>query len=258
MHVAGRHPQPDSDSSGGSSSRPGDGHFWPILPVWPYMYRCTRSRVHNKSVRCTAVIVMMDISFSSVFALCQYAYPLLKSGGRGKILTIGSEYSLHGAARMVNYASSKHAVIGMTKSLAVGWAKDNIQVNCVIPGFDSHRPGGTCHRSRAHRKRYQSQDTQPARLRAAGGYGWPDDPPGVQGLRLRHGQIHSCRRRFRHLDSASSGPVGLPSRQGYKLSSSQAPSSHLSKKKDSSVVVAVSHTASPLHSPPAKSLASPR
>jgi NAD(P)-dependent dehydrogenase (short-subunit alcohol dehydrogenase family) len=135
MHVAGRHPQPDSDSSGGSSSRPRDGQFWPILPVWPYMYRCTRSRVHNKSVRCTAVIVMMDISFSSVFALCQYAYPLLKSGGRGKILTIGSEYSLHGAARMVNYASSKHAVIGMTKSLAVGWAKDNIQVNCVIPGW---------------------------------------------------------------------------------------------------------------------------
>ena len=78
---------------------------------------------------------VMDVNFNSVFYLCQYAYPLLKANGGGKILTIGSEYSLHGSMRGINYASAKHAIVGLTKSLAVSWAKDKIQVNCVIPGW---------------------------------------------------------------------------------------------------------------------------
>ena len=76
---------------------------------------------------------VMDVNFNSVFALCQLAHPLLKRGGRGKILTIGSEYSIYGSRNTVGYSSSKHAILGLTKSLAIGWAKDRIQVNCVIP-----------------------------------------------------------------------------------------------------------------------------
>ena len=78
---------------------------------------------------------VMDVNFMAVFALCQVAHPLLKRGGRGKVLTIGSEYSIYGSKNTIGYSSSKHAILGLTKSLAIGWAKDHIQVNCVIPGW---------------------------------------------------------------------------------------------------------------------------
>ena len=71
---------------------------------------------------------VMDVNFMSVFALCQVAHPLLKKGGRGKILTIGSEYSIYGSANTIGYSSSKHAILGLTKSLAISWARDHIQV----------------------------------------------------------------------------------------------------------------------------------
>lgn len=83
----------------------------------------------------------MNTNFRSVFLLCQMAFPLLKdSTFGGKIITIGSEYSIHGSPKGANYASAKHAIVGMTKSLAVGWAKYNIQVNCLIPGVYIQTP----------------------------------------------------------------------------------------------------------------------
>jgi 2-deoxy-D-gluconate 3-dehydrogenase len=80
----------------------------------------------------------MNLNFRSVFLLCQLAYPLLKASGHGKIITIGSMYALHGgSANGIGYACSKHAIIGLTRSLATNWANDHIQVNSLLPGWIS-------------------------------------------------------------------------------------------------------------------------
>jgi 2-deoxy-D-gluconate 3-dehydrogenase len=59
---------------------------------------------------------------------------MLKQGG-GKIVNIGSMMSIFGAAFSSPYASSKGGIVQLTKSLASAWAKDNIQVNAVLPGW---------------------------------------------------------------------------------------------------------------------------
>merc|ERR1712232_1384218 len=79
----------------------------------------------------------MALNFTSVYRLCQLSYPLFLDRGGGKIITVGSTYSYNGAHTTagLNYSVSKHAILGLTRSLATAWANDNIQVNCLIPGW---------------------------------------------------------------------------------------------------------------------------
>lgn len=78
---------------------------------------------------------VMNINLRSVFQCCRAAFPLLKESGRGRIITIGSMYSLYGSAMSVGYSASKGAIVQLTKSLAVSWAKFNINTNCILPGW---------------------------------------------------------------------------------------------------------------------------
>lgn len=78
---------------------------------------------------------VLDTNLKACFQFAQAVFPSFKERGRGKVINIGSEYSLFGSARVLPYSASKGGVIQMTKSLAVAWAPDNVQVNCIIPGW---------------------------------------------------------------------------------------------------------------------------
>jgi len=59
----------------------------------------------------------------------------MKREGGGKIVNFGSMTSIFGAGFAPAYATSKGGIVQLTKSLALAWAKDNIQVNAILPGW---------------------------------------------------------------------------------------------------------------------------
>jgi len=78
---------------------------------------------------------VLDTNLTSAFLCSRSAYPHMKSAGGGKIINIGSMLSIFGAAFAPAYGASKGGIVQLTKSLATGWARDNIQVNAVLPGW---------------------------------------------------------------------------------------------------------------------------
>jgi 2-deoxy-D-gluconate 3-dehydrogenase len=79
--------------------------------------------------------LVMDTNLTSAFVASQGAYGAMKRSGGGKIINIGSMMSLFGASFAAPYGASKGGIVQLTKSLAAAWAKDNIQVNAVLPGW---------------------------------------------------------------------------------------------------------------------------
>jgi 2-dehydro-3-deoxy-D-gluconate 5-dehydrogenase len=78
---------------------------------------------------------IVDTNLTSVFTCCQAVYPEMRRRGGGKIVTIGSMASLFGFDMASIYAATKGGVVQLTRSLAMAWAKDHIQVNCILPGW---------------------------------------------------------------------------------------------------------------------------
>ncbi len=78
---------------------------------------------------------VLETNLTSAFVCSQAAYPEMKRAGGGKIINIGSMMSIFGASFATPYAASKGGIVQMTKALATAWAKDNIQVNAVLPGW---------------------------------------------------------------------------------------------------------------------------
>jgi 2-deoxy-D-gluconate 3-dehydrogenase len=93
----------------------------------------TRRRPEEYTMELWDAIV--DTNLGSVFASCQAVYPFMQRRGGGKIITIGSMTSIFGFSVGAPYSASKGAVVQLTKSLACAWAADNVQVNCILPGF---------------------------------------------------------------------------------------------------------------------------
>jgi len=79
--------------------------------------------------------LVIESNLSSAFTCSHAAYPHMKSAGGGKIINIGSMMSIFGASFAPAYAASKGGIVQMSRALATAWAKDNIQVNAVLPGW---------------------------------------------------------------------------------------------------------------------------
>lgn len=78
---------------------------------------------------------VIDVNVNGVFLCTKYAIPAMKKAGSGSIINLSSIYGLVGAADLPPYHASKGAVTLMSKNDALFYAKDNIRVNSVHPGF---------------------------------------------------------------------------------------------------------------------------
>ena len=78
---------------------------------------------------------IIEVNLRHTFIVAKAAYPYLKKAGAGKIITLGSMTSIFGIEFLSSYGASKGGIMQLTRSLAVAWARDNIQVNCILPGF---------------------------------------------------------------------------------------------------------------------------
>ncbi|HEX6415462.1 MAG TPA: SDR family oxidoreductase, partial [Burkholderiales bacterium] len=79
--------------------------------------------------------LVLDTNLTSAFVASQAAYPHMKRAGGGKIVNIGSMMSIFGASFVAPYGASKGGIVQLTRALACAWARDNIQVNAVLPGW---------------------------------------------------------------------------------------------------------------------------
>jgi len=77
----------------------------------------------------------IEINLRHTFVVAKAAYPHMKQAGGGKIITLGSMTSIFGIGFLPSYGASKGGILSLSRSLAVAWARDNIQVNCILPGF---------------------------------------------------------------------------------------------------------------------------
>jgi NAD(P)-dependent dehydrogenase (short-subunit alcohol dehydrogenase family) len=77
---------------------------------------------------------IMDINVTGMLRACQSFHAPLKASGRGRIVNIASLSSFVGLTQVTAYCASKAAVLSLTRSLAIEWAGDSINVNCIAPG----------------------------------------------------------------------------------------------------------------------------
>ena len=78
---------------------------------------------------------VIDINLTSTFLMCKFAIKKMLKNKSGKIINITSIVGHTGNLGQVNYAASKAGVVAFSKSLSIEYAKKNINVNCVSPGF---------------------------------------------------------------------------------------------------------------------------
>ena len=78
---------------------------------------------------------VLDINLTSSFLMCKYAIKKMLKNKYGKIINITSIVGHTGNLGQANYSASKAGIVAFSKSLAIEYAKKNININCVSPGF---------------------------------------------------------------------------------------------------------------------------
>jgi len=80
---------------------------------------------------------VIGINLTSTFLMCKYSIKKMLKNKSGKIINITSVVGHTGNVGQANYTASKAGIVAMSKSLAIEYAKKNINVNCISPGFIS-------------------------------------------------------------------------------------------------------------------------
>jgi 2-dehydro-3-deoxy-D-gluconate 5-dehydrogenase len=78
---------------------------------------------------------VMDVNLTSAFICSQAAYPHFVKAKGGKIINIGSMMTIFGSPFATAYAASKGGIVQMGRAMTCSWAKDNIQINSILPGW---------------------------------------------------------------------------------------------------------------------------
>jgi len=117
--------------------------------------------------------LILETNLTSAFVSSQAAYPAMRQAGGGKIIMIGSMMSIFGASFTGPYAATKGGIVQLAKALGCAWAKDNIQVNSVLPGWiDSAL-------TRRARRDIAGLEERVVARTPAGRWGTPDDFTGI-------------------------------------------------------------------------------
>ena len=116
---------------------------------------------------------VLETNLTGAFICCHAAHPVMRHQGGGKIVNIGSMFSLFGSPYAAPYAASKGGLVQLTKSLAAAWAGDNIQVNAVLPGWIDTEL------TRAARQQVAGLHERVLARTPAGRWGRPEDLAGV-------------------------------------------------------------------------------
>jgi NAD(P)-dependent dehydrogenase (short-subunit alcohol dehydrogenase family) len=78
--------------------------------------------------------LVLNVNLKSAFLMSKYVIPVMIKRGGGAIVNTGSVQSAAAQGNSVHYVVSKHGILGLTRCLALDYAKQNIRANCVMPG----------------------------------------------------------------------------------------------------------------------------
>lgn len=77
---------------------------------------------------------VINVNLKSAFLASKYAIPEMIKRGGGAVVITGSVQSVSAVRNSAHYVVSKHGLLGLTRSIALDYAKENIRANCVLPG----------------------------------------------------------------------------------------------------------------------------
>jgi len=78
---------------------------------------------------------VMAVNLKSMFLCCKYAIPEMIKRGKGSIVLTSSGNGLMAEPALATYCATKAAIIGLTRSIALDYGKDNIRINCICPTY---------------------------------------------------------------------------------------------------------------------------